>query len=505
MAALTMYLCCRCISVKMLQWHHLRVMSDAQSPTGFSLVIELHLTKTDKEDRNEFRVILYPNDKCLFLCPVFAVSILLFIFADEIHKAGDAANSWTKFEGDAVGVVDFDEADEEGPPIPVSEGPCAVVIPNFGRNYGSVNFHKVNEEGVTSLWREFCLEAGLGRINFTGHSMRRSAHTFAYLNNVSDDDLRKFAIWLNRKVAAGYNAPTFDILDKINRKLHGLPARIDGAPLEHVPYALFAAADFNLPIRNSFDRLYAFAVSSLTLALGVAPPTGVLTLADKVSYIVCNMTRKIAVQAASTVSRFSFSSPQVQAAAAAAVAATAAAAVGVGLPAAPAMGAAAAIGVSTLVVGSSFIVCEWYGLPLSPIHAFVTVAVGAVATLVMRRLLVEQLVSCVVGIAVALILPFAASMARRKCSGASLPLPPPAPQYRTKSVHASRYSNCCSRMQSARAPAMMTSTMRTPSSAAARATAAVTSVRVPHPRLLLLRLPQCSSQQCRLRARMRSQ
>ena len=201
-----MYLCCRSISVKRVQWHHLRLVADQDSETGYNFTLSVAETKTDMELRVKKEVIMYANLAQAVFCPVLALCVLLYIFADDIEAAGDEAGSWPANAGEGL---TFDEDEDEGEDgenkedkgAPPDAKPKAFVFPNLSRGY-KYCFGKMHEDGCVTFWSLFLAAAGIAG-SLTGHSFRHMAHTFAFYVGVTSDHLRQFATWENRAVEAG--------------------------------------------------------------------------------------------------------------------------------------------------------------------------------------------------------------------------------------------------------------------------------------------------------------
>lgn len=201
-----MYLCCRSISVKRVQWHHLRLVADEDSETGYNFTLSVAETKTDMELRVKKEVIMYANLAQAVFCPVLALCVLLYIFADDIEAAGDEAGSWPANAGEGL---TFDEDEDEGEDgenkedkgAPPDAKPKAFVFPNLSRGY-KYFFGKMHEDGCVTFWSLFLAAAGIAG-SLTGHSFRHMAHTFAFYVGVTSDHLRQFATWENRAVEAG--------------------------------------------------------------------------------------------------------------------------------------------------------------------------------------------------------------------------------------------------------------------------------------------------------------
>jgi len=203
-----MYLCCRAVSVKRIQWRNLTIVHDPTSVAGYVVRLQMFQVKTGAVGENTFSVTLYPNTLSTVDCPLVMLAVVVLLYADELRDAGDAAGAWQTVSID--GELAFDKGDEEDDADDAddagdADGSRAYVLPRVTPG-GNVDFSKCNKAGFAALFTQFCDEGGLGRVHLTGHSFRNMAHTFAYWRGLSDDDLRKFAVWLNKKVAAGANA-----------------------------------------------------------------------------------------------------------------------------------------------------------------------------------------------------------------------------------------------------------------------------------------------------------
>ncbi len=444
-----MYLCCRSISVKRVQWHHLRLVADEDSETGYNFTLSVAETKTDMELRVKKEVIMYANLMQAVFCPVLALCVLLYIFADDIEAAGDEAGSWPANAGEGL-TFDEDEGEGEGEDgenkedkgAPPDAKPKAFVFPNLSRGY-KFFFGKMHEDGCVTFWSLFLAAAGIAG-SLTGHSFRHMAHTFAFYVGVTSDHLRQFATWENRAVEAGervtrhsaarerprgahnqlpllphmprpapppapaYDHVTNEQLDVIARQMNNRAPRAPKQPARKVPYAFTATMPFNIPLSPSFERFYKYAILHLAMAFGQAPPEGAgVTRADKMHYVATSMTRLIAraVKAPSVLGALHV---------AAAVAATAAGAAAAGLGGgAPAVGALAGVGIGAVVGFGATIVCEYFALRVGPAGVYASVAAGGVSALFMQRaLLVGQLAACLAGVAVAIVLPFLVAAVR---------------------------------------------------------------------------------------------
>jgi hypothetical protein len=98
-----------------------------------------------------------------------------------------------------------DEDDEEGGPgrARADDSSRLFVLPRILPG-GHSDHSLMNMAGFAPLWEQFCSEGELGKgVRVTGHSFRNMGHSFAFHAGVSSDDLRKFAVWLNPRVAAG--------------------------------------------------------------------------------------------------------------------------------------------------------------------------------------------------------------------------------------------------------------------------------------------------------------
>lgn len=240
MAVLTMYLCCRSISVKRITWNHLVLESDRDAPSGYVPSLAMHKTKTDDIGTPQFRVKIYNNYESTLNCAVLMLCVILYLFPDEIEKAGSETGAWSGCGGLGADVFDDgDDADTDGdgggdaPAAPAVTTKRAFVVPNV-RPGAIVDFFRENQAGFTTFWRNACEAGGIGPVNLTGHSYRNMAHTFAYLMGVSDDDLRKYAVWLNGQVQAGFVHAT--ALSTVRRRRYARGARCNPPPL-----ALFTA------------------------------------------------------------------------------------------------------------------------------------------------------------------------------------------------------------------------------------------------------------------------
>ena len=209
-AVLTMYLCCRAVSVKRIEWRNLTIKADPTSVVGYIVSLQMHQVKTGAVGADTFSVMLYPNTQSALDCPLVWLSIIVLLFADELRDVGDAAGAWQTVA--MLGELAFDDGDEEDDAGDADDGILrdrAYVLPRVAPG-GRVDFSKMNSAGFAALFTQFCEAGGLGPVHLTGHSFRNMAHTFAYMRGLSDDDLRKFAVWLNKKVAAGAELPLDD-------------------------------------------------------------------------------------------------------------------------------------------------------------------------------------------------------------------------------------------------------------------------------------------------------
>lgn len=205
MAVLTMYLCCRSISVKRITWNHLVLDYDPDTAAGYVPTLAMHKAKVGDIGAPQFRVKIYNNYESTLNCPVLMLCVVLFLFADEIEQAGSESGAWSGNGG--LGGDVFDDGDDDADGDAAGDASDATtarafVMPNVkpGANF---DFYNANKTGFTNFWRDACAAGGIGPVNLTGHSYRNMAHTFAYLMGVSDDDLRKYAVWLNGQVQAG--------------------------------------------------------------------------------------------------------------------------------------------------------------------------------------------------------------------------------------------------------------------------------------------------------------
>jgi hypothetical protein len=452
-----MYLCCRSISVKRVQWHHVRLVADADSPTGYNLTLDVAEKKTDMEYKNKHSVIMYANYNQAVFCPVLAFCVLIYVFGAQIKAACTDAGSWPQGGVAAaradeldVAAARADELEFEGDEAAPDDGAAApaqkkaFVFPHLSRGYAPT-FAKQMDDGCTTFWSLFVIAAGLVGMHLTGHSFRHMAHTFAFYVGVTSDMLRQFATWENRNVEAGaaaprtarahararldyphappfpsaYDHPTQDQIDVIARKKSGLQPRVPRVPRMRVLYAYTATQPFVIPLNEGFERFEQYALKHMAMAFGAAPPVGAaVTLADKLAFVALSMSKLIAARGKPP---SVFGGLHVAAAAAATAAAAAAAGIG---GAAPAVGAAAGVGIGAVVGFGTTLVCEFFALRITASVVYASVGVGGVTALAMQRaLLFEQLVACQLGVVVAVALPFLFAFLRAVFFGALTPPP----------------------------------------------------------------------------------
>jgi len=182
-----------------------RLVADADSPTGYNLTLDVAEKKTDMEHKNKHSVIMYANFNQAVFCPVLAFCVLIYVFGAQIKAACTDAGSWPQGGVAAARADELEFEADEAAPDDGAAAPAqkkAFVFPHLSRGYAPT-FAKQMDDGCTTFWSLFVIAAGLVGMHLTGHSFRHMAHTFAFYVGVTSDMLRQFATWENRNVEAG--------------------------------------------------------------------------------------------------------------------------------------------------------------------------------------------------------------------------------------------------------------------------------------------------------------
>lgn len=227
--------------------------------------------------------------------------------------------------------------------------------------------------------------------------------------------------WDNKYVATAYRHTNNGELDEVNRQMHGYSKRPEfSEPIVHGPpvNVISGRIEAHLPLNDGFERMERFSELHLTAVFGKRPPVGG-TVRDRIRWVAESMVARGKVKAAAPPPLVGL--PLI-AGAGAAVAAAAAVGAGGGRPAVDAL---AGVGAGAVVGLLGTTICEWVGLPQSATQSYANVAAGGIAALILQhRFLMEQLLSCSIGVGVTIALPFFVHAATLVLTGAFPPLTP---------------------------------------------------------------------------------
>ena len=130
LAVWTAYFCCRSVSTKKIAWPDVRLCSDADSMTGYTLKVGIIGSKEDQEARRGHAVPVYPRLTNAALCPVLAFCMIVYVFSDQIERAGAEAGSWGVGASENADSLDDDDIDAEAvaQTVPAAHGVTAPVV-----------------------------------------------------------------------------------------------------------------------------------------------------------------------------------------------------------------------------------------------------------------------------------------------------------------------------------------------------------------------------------------